>query len=129
MAMMTMSPPLSLVPPPSLRVLPSKRRFVFYKSDDCLFVDGRYLVRHVPGRILRVLLDAYLQDGRTEFSNRELRLDVRLGLPAVRSNLESRLILLRKRLEERCTDLRLIAIERGRFRLDVRAPFELEEKP
>jgi adenylate cyclase len=129
MAMMTMSPPLSLAAPPTLRVVPTNRRFVFYKSDDCMFVDGRYLVRNVPGRILRVLLDAYLHEGRTEFSNRELRLDMRLRLPAVRSNLESRLILLRKRLEERCPDLRLVAIERGRFRLDVRSAIELEEKP
>jgi adenylate cyclase len=77
---------------------------------------------------LRVLLDAYMNEGRTEFSNRELRLDVRLRLPALRSNLESRLILLRKRLVERCRELALVPIERGRFRLDVHAPIALEMK-
>jgi len=113
-------------PPPVARPLRRRRKLVFYEADDAVFIDGEYLIRNVPGRILWRLLSDHDTSGRTEFSNRELRLDRTLGLPPLRDNLESRLVLLRKRLEQKCPDVRLVRVARGRFSLALDCEVELE---
>ena len=115
--------------PAAPRVVGSRRRFRFFPSDDCVFVGDEYLIRNLPGRILWKLLKANVDTRRTEFTNRELRLDASLGLPGLRDNLESRLVLLRRRLEQKCPDLKLVSTGRGHFRLEVACLIELEQMP
>ena len=89
----------------------------FYPADGNIFLDGDYLVKGVPGRILWKLLHEWRDEGRTEFSDREVRLDPVLELPPFKDNFESRLILLKRRLDERAAPVRIETTGRGRFRV------------
>jgi hypothetical protein len=100
-----------------------------YAENDSIFVDDDYLIKGVAGGILWRLLRCHAEDGRCDYSNRELRLDPSIRLPDVSENLEARLILLERRLEERCPALRIEKTGRGRFRFHVLRPVTLAEIP
>lgn len=89
----------------------------FYEVDGSVFVDGEYVIKGVAGRILASLLRQHAAEGRLDFTSREVRLDPSLGLASFRDNFDSRLILLKRRLDERDTPIRIDKTGRGRFRL------------
>jgi len=98
-----------------------------YPADDSIFFDGEYVIKGVAGRVLWRLLHSYHEEKRTDFTNKEIRLDPHLELPDIKDNLEARLILLRRRLAERGSFCSIQNTGRGRFRLDVQRPFDLKE--
>ncbi|KQW31244.1 transcriptional regulator [Rhizobium sp. Root274] len=97
----------------------------FYPRDGSLFLDDDYLIRGVPGRLLKHLVEEYLKTGKREFLNREIRREGSLMLPDIKDNLETRLILLRRRLSEKGGPIRLSSTERGRLRLEVEGQADL----
>lgn len=98
-----------------------------YEADDSVFLNHDYLIKGVAGAIFWKLVREFTGTGRVEFTNRELRLDACLRLPAYAENLEARLLLLQRRLCDRASPIRIEKNGRGRFRLNVPCAVVLEE--
>lgn len=98
-----------------------------FPRDHSVFVDDLYLIKGVAGAILWHLLNHYQQTGRSQFSNRELRLQPELGLPDIADNLETRLVLLKRRLEERQCGIAIQKTGRGLFSIQVDGRLLLHE--
>lgn len=112
-------------PLPQISGTPARVRY--FAADHSVFIDNEYLIKGVAGAIIWKLARDFVAAGRSEFTNRELRLDPTLRLPDISDNLEARLILLQRRLAERCACLGIVKTGRGRFRLQVERPLVLEE--
>lgn len=114
--------------PPSI-TRPGTLRVRYYEADDSVFVDGEYLIRGLPGKILWLLLTIREQEGRTTFLNRELRLHPFLKIATVNDNLATRLLMLQRRLDDKQLPIQLRREERGRLRLDCEVAVALEKTP
>lgn len=113
------------------RAATARRRLsvTYYQADDSVFFGEEYVIKGVPGRILWKLLREHASRRRVHFSNRELRLDEALGLPAGNDNLDSRLVSLRRRLARGQWGVELQRVGRGRLHLRVAIPLALSEIP
>ncbi|MCX6519492.1 MAG: GAF domain-containing protein [Actinobacteria bacterium] len=100
--------------------------FRFFPVDGSVFLGPDYVIKGVAGRILWSLLRHHASDGRVDFTNKELRLDPTLEMPGFKDNLESRLILLKRRLDEHEAPVKIGKTGRGRFRLHVAGTLRLE---
>lgn len=98
---------------------------VYHRFDHSVFIDGSYAIKGVAGQILVHMLERYLADGQEAFNNRELRIALASVLPDYKDNLETRLLLLRRRLEELELPIRLHRVGRGRLHLHVSRAIEL----
>lgn len=111
--------PQGIDAPPLLRTTSDNTfKVVHHTFDDSVFIDGEYMIKGVAGRLLLHMLDLYRREGRTFFTNREIRLSKELRLPDIKDNLETRLLLLRRRLEDKASPLQVRRIGRGRFCLE-----------
>ena len=121
--------PAEVVPPaaPLTVAVGSPLQVRHFRANDSIFINNHYLIKGVAGAIFWKLVTDFTQQGRTVFSNRELRLDPNLGLPDVADNLEARLLLLQRRLTEHGPHIRIEKTGRGRFRLALQRPVELTQ--
>lgn len=110
------------VSPEAERAAGREIRVVHHRFDDSVFVDGVYIVKGVAGSLLRLMLEWHLAEGRSEFTNREMRLATGTRMPEIKDNLETRLLLLRRRLEEKQAPIRVVRVDRGRVRLEAEGP-------
>jgi len=91
----------------------------YFRKDHSVFIDRKYLIKGVAGAVLWRLLSHYQREGRVTFSNRELRRDTGLPLPDIGDNLEARLLLLARRLEEHCPFIQISRPGRGLIHLQI----------
>ena len=110
---------------PTCRATGTSIQVKHYGFDDSVFIDNGYVIKGVPGRLLVYMIEAHQREGRIEFTNRELRLASELRLPSIRDNLETRLVLLRRRLSEKNAPIQLIRVGRGRVALQLRGSLSL----
>ncbi len=114
-------------PPPHDPAQGPLLRVRHYAADHSVFLDDEYLIKGVAGAIFWAIVSDHSNEGRSSFSNRELRLDPRIRLPDLADNLEARLVLLQRRLVERSDSIELRKTGRGRFSLVVKRPLRLEQ--
>lgn len=101
-------------------------RVTHYVFDDSVFIDNLYVIKGVPGRLLVFMLETLQREGRHEFTNRELRLSDEIRLPDIKDNLETRLLLLRRRLTEKSSPIQLVRTGRGCVSLQLCGGIVLE---
>jgi len=120
---------VAAIPPGSFPTGGRPFQVIHHPYDDSIFIENEYIIKGVAGRLLVHLLRRYLREGRTEFTNREIRLTNKLRLPDYKDNLETRLLLLRRRLEEKAAPIQLIRTGRGRIRLWISGSPSLNDEP
>lgn len=106
-------------PPPAPQPAGHGFRLVHHRFDDSVFIDGTYVIKGVAGRLLVMLLTEHAASGRRDFSNMEIRRSRTLRLPDLKDNLETRLLLLRRRLSEKALPVRILSPGRGLVRLEL----------
>lgn len=94
-------------------------KVVQHAFDDSVFIGDSYVIKGVAGRLLMLILELHLKERRVDFTNRELRWHDATRLPDFKDNLETRLLVLRRRLDEKQVPLRLARVGRGQLRLDL----------
>lgn len=120
------SPEIAVRPPATTDASSAATHVRHFASDGSVFLDGEYLIRGVAGRILWSLVQRNAHAGQVEFTTKEIRLDKSLELPGIRDNLDTRIIMLKRRLEERGAPIQLLKTGRGRIALQLQTPLRLE---
>ena len=98
---------------------------LYHRFDHSVFIDRGYVIKGVAGQILLHMLRRKLDEAQVNFTNREIRVSMADVLPDFKDNLETRLLLLRRRLDELQLPIRLLHMGRGRLRLEIQGQVDI----
>jgi len=100
-----------------IRSLEKKTVFTYHPEDESIALNGEYLTKGMPAKILRSILAAHAREGRTVFEYRDFKRDFEISLGQKNSNFEIRFYRLMEKLAEKDCGLHIEKGERGRFSL------------
>lgn len=109
-----------------LASLASEFKYRYFAAEESLTLNESHFIKGIPAKILRFLLEAYLNDGKCEFEYRELKRLFEISLGQKNSNFELRFYRLVEKLEGESGGLRIEKTGRGKFRLVVSGHLQLE---
>jgi hypothetical protein len=101
----------------------------YFPADESLTLNGNHFTKGIPAKILKYLVEAYLQEGRRDFEYRDLKRRFEITLGQKNSNFEVRFYRLIEKLESEPIGMRIEKTGRGRFRLVVSSTLKLEAAP
>jgi hypothetical protein len=107
--------------------LDRKLVFVFDNVHEVMWINGRRLAKSAPALILRDIVRSYVENGKTEFSNRDFTGD-RADSKAVADNFSLKLQRLCAMLSEKCPEVAIARTGRGQFRFQVPCRVDLIEE-
>jgi hypothetical protein len=111
-----------------LASLTSGFKYRYFPADESLTLNESHFTKGIPAKILRFLLEAYLNDGKSEFEYREPKRLFEISLGQKNSNFEVRFYRLVEKLESGTAGLRIEKTGRGKFRLVVSGRLQLESQ-
>jgi len=99
----------------------------YNKTHQKISINNKHLISGIPAKILRKIINAYLFEGRKEFSYHEFRNDPELNLDIFKPNLDVRINRLITKLHSECNEISLEKKERGKITLNVDGTIDLIE--
>lgn len=100
-------------------------QYRYFTADESLTLNGRYFTKGIPAKIMKGLLEAYINEGKREFEYRDFKRRFEISLGQKNANFEVRFGRLSEKLAAEPGGLRIEKTGRGRFRLVVTGTVEL----
>lgn len=112
-----------------MATLTGKAEYRYYLGDESLTLNERHFTKGVPAKIMKVLLEDYLQAGKREFEYRDFKRRFEITLGRKNSNFEIRFTRLAEKLNAEPGGLRIEKTGRGKFRLRATGRLEFRNHP
>ena len=100
--------------------------FRYFRSDESMILNDTKFIKGISAKILRYLLEAYLDQGRDSFEYKELKRQFEITLGQKNSNFEIRFYRLVEKLESDSPGFRIERTGRGRFRVVAKSALRFE---